>query len=262
MPDPTRSAVPEGFHETHTVETPEQTNIEFTVAGVGSRALAFLLDSLIEGAVVLIVLIVLALFSSLSGAALRAAGAWVLAAVIILAFLLYYGYFAIFEYLWNGQTPGKRVIGIRVIKDSGRRLTAFETISRNLLRIVDQLPAFYAAGIITALLNRQNKRIGDLVTGAIVVRERKPAELRPGWPSDLNAAPPRAPLGAERLSEDDLILIESFLARRSQLAPDIRWRMANEVLRRVESKLNFRPEERAGIEHLLEAAVAERRGGM
>ena len=260
--DPNRSAVPHAFQETHTVETPEQTNIEFTVAGVGSRALAFLVDSLIEGGVIMIGLILLGVFTSFSVAALRVTGAWVLAAFLLAAFLLYYGYFALFEFFWNGQTPGKRIVGIRVIKDSGRRLSAFETIGRNLLRIVDQLPGFYAVGILTSLLNRQNKRLGDLVAGAIVVRERKRAELTPSWHADQTTAKARGPLGAERLTDDELILIESFLARRWQLDPTIRWRMADEILRRLEGKLSFRPDERAGAEHLLEAAVAERRGGM
>ena len=96
-------------------------------------------------------------------------------------FALYYGYFAAFEILWNGQTPGKRAAGIRVIKESGRPLSAAETIGRNLLRIVDQLPGFYAIGIVTSLLNAQNKRFGDFVAGSIVVRESSLSAMRPSW---------------------------------------------------------------------------------
>ena len=195
-------------------------------------------------------------------AKVRAANVWVAAGLIIAGFLLYYGYFIFFEILWNGQTPGKRSVGIRVIKDSGRRLSALETIARNLLRIVDQLPGFYALGVTVSLLNSRNKRLGDLVAGSIVIRERSGSRAQTqNAPSNATGLRPRAPMGADRLSEDELILIESFLERRWELDPGIRWRMANEILLRVENKLNFAPEERAGAEHLLEAAAQERRGG-
>ncbi len=245
------------FSESHSIETPEQTNIEFTVAGVGSRALALLIDSLIQTAVGLVAFISFTLFAK--GPAM---GIWGITATVIVIFLLYYGYFTLFEIFWNGQTPGKRKVGIRVIKDTGRRLSALETIARNLLRIVDQLPGFYAVGIAVSLLNKQNKRIGDLVAGSLVVREGSGAQhMQPDWYDQTPARVRSIPLGAERLSEEDVILIESFLQRRYELDPGIRWRMANQIFRRVESKLTLSAEERPGVEHLLEAAVHERRGG-
>ena len=188
-------------------------------------------------------------------------GSWMIAGVLTAVFLLFYGYFLFFEILWSGQTPGKRAIGIRVIKDSGRPLSPSESIGRNLLRIVDQMPGFYGVGIVVALLNRQNKRLGDFVAGSLVVREVSLAELKPSW-NHLEWQPaPHAPLGAARLSDDDLILIESFLQRRHDLAPEIRRRIAAEIFSRVESKLTVSAEERPEIERLLEAAVHERRAG-
>jgi uncharacterized RDD family membrane protein YckC len=246
------------FDETHRVETPEQTHIEFTVAGVGSRGLALAIDTLIQ--FVVFALLFAGVFSLGAGGKLRAANVWVAAALIVAGFLLYYGYFIFFEIVWSGQTPGKRSLGIRVIKDSGRRLSALETIARNLLRIVDQLPGFYAVGMFVCLLNSRNKRLGDLVAGSIVIREQSASRARTRN-SDLDAARLRArpSMGADRLTDDELILIESFLDRRWELEPGIRWRMANDIFRRVEGKLNFAPEERAAVEHLLEAAVDERR---
>src|ERR1700728_4001591 len=128
----------------HTIETPEQLRLDFAVAGIGSRFLALAIDSLIQIAVVVLAVIALAVVGTTRLLALRGQSlVWLLAVIGVLFFLLFFGYFAIFEILWNGQTPGKRMIGIRVVKDSGRPLTAAESIGRNLLRIVDQLPGFY-----------------------------------------------------------------------------------------------------------------------
>jgi uncharacterized RDD family membrane protein YckC len=248
------------FSERHSIETPEQIHIEFTVAGVGTRALALIIDSLIQGACGLVLMLVLVLIGISLRPAVRGSLTWAVAAVILAGFLLYYGYFIVFEILWNGQTPGKRRIGIRVIKDTGRRLTALETVARNLLRIVDQLPGFYAIGILASVMNKQNKRIGDLVAGALVIREASPQQLKRRWYVEDRAGEPGIPLGAERLSDEDLILVESFLGRRFELDPDTRSRMASQIFSRLESKLTVSDRDRAGVERLLETVVAERRG--
>jgi uncharacterized RDD family membrane protein YckC len=96
-------------------------------------------------------------------------------------FFLYFGYFALFEIIWNGQTPGKRKAGIRVIKDSGRPLTPAESIARNLMRIADWLPVFYAVGMLFTILTKENKRLGDLIAGSLVVRESSFTDLKPAW---------------------------------------------------------------------------------
>ena len=88
------------------------------------------------------------------------AGNWFLAGVTFFFFLLFWGYFSLFEAFWNGQTPGKRLLKIRVIKDSGRSITLFEALARNLLRIVDYFPGLYLTGVITMLCNRSQKRLG------------------------------------------------------------------------------------------------------
>lgn len=245
------------MNESHSVETPEQTNIEFTVAGIGSRALALTIDSAIQACAIFVLLVVGGIFLG----ARVFGGIWVTAALVIAGFLLYYGYFALFEIFWNGQTPGKRQIGIRVIKDTGRRLTALETIARNLLRIIDQLPGFYGVGMFVSLLNRQNKRLGDLVTGALVIREGSRSAPNPAWYLQSSTTRERrAPMGANLLTDEDVILIESFLQRRYELEPAIRYRMASQIFSRIERKLTISADDRGGVEHLLEAAVQERRG--
>src|SRR5260370_34105330 len=128
------------FADKLTIETPEQTALEFAVAGIGSRFLALSLDSLIQMRVGFVAGIGGSIAIGLISAAVPTAGMWGFAVLILFFFLLYFGYFALFEIIWNGQTPGKRKAGIRVFKDSGRPLTAAVSTGRNLIRIFDWLP--------------------------------------------------------------------------------------------------------------------------
>lgn len=188
------------------------------------------------------------------------AGIWAGAVLILFYFFLYFGYFPVFEILWNGQTPGKRKAGIRVIKDSGRPLTPSETIGRNLMRIVDWLPFFYAVGMVSAFLTKGNKRLGDLVVGSLVVRETALSELQPVWqPAPGPASVSWGPLGAARLSPEECALVDSFLSRRSALEAGVRYRMAEEVFRRLKSKLTIPAENTLSTEKILEALAYERR---
>jgi uncharacterized RDD family membrane protein YckC len=225
------------FADKLTIETPEQTSLDFAIAGIGSRFIALALDMLIQTAIGLVVGIggglIIAALSSLG----PKASLWGAAILILFFFLLYFGYFAFFEIIWNGQTPGKRRAGIRVIKDSGRPLTAAESIGRNLMRIVDWMPGFYAVGIVSALVTKENKRLGDLVAGSLVVRESSFSEIRPNWQTaEASTGPAAVPLGAMHLSSDESALVDSFLNRRFDLEPGVRFRMADEILRRVKVK--------------------------
>ena len=151
-----------------TIDTPEQVPLEFMLAGIGSRFMAAFLDILIE-AVVYLALFLLTLLWWSSGWLTGSRSIWWSALISLVAFCLNWGYYAVFEALWKGQTPGKRWAGIRVIKDSGRPITVFEAISRNLIRFVDFLPLFYGIGVITMLLNQKHRRLGDYVAGTLVV---------------------------------------------------------------------------------------------
>jgi uncharacterized RDD family membrane protein YckC len=260
---PDRVPRPASLSDTHTIETPEQIPLQFAVAGIGSRFLALAIDTLIQAGLAFVVLLVV-FFSRTAGAFAGFSDQWEVALLILSVFLLMYGYFTCFEILWNGQTPGKRMIGLRVVKISGRPLTPAETIGRNLMRIVDSLPAFYAVGVIAALTNPQNKRLGDFVAGSIVVREGSLKEMMPVWqasPTEMSqaaAGAPLAPLGAHALSMEELTLIDTFLHRRHNLAPDVRARMASEILERVRPKLSLPPGD-ASAESILESAAYQRR---
>jgi uncharacterized RDD family membrane protein YckC len=257
---------PESITDGLTIETPEQMTVEFKVAGIGSRFLAMAVDTLIQiGIGIVLLLIFVALATGGAFTWMRGSAVWIGGAAVAIVFLLTFGYFAIFEIMWNGQTPGKRVIGIRVVKDSGRPLTPPETIGRNLLRIVDQLPAFYALGIVVALCNAQNRRLGDFLAGSIVVREGSLAEIKPVWQARETPPAPSGPVpilpvaGVSSLSIEDLVLMDTFLNRRSDLSADVRARMADEILRKLAPKLSLPPLGDRSAESILETLAYQRR---
>ena len=145
----------------------------------------------------------------------RSGGPWFLAVIVIAAFLLFYGYFAGFEAFWHGQTPGKRLIGLRVLSVTGRPARIDEAILRNLLRVIDQLPGVYAIGIVTMLVSSRNQRLGDLAAGTVVVHEK--ALSAPV----MTVATPAAGVAwtGGGLTEAELLLVETFLQRRHEIEP-------------------------------------------
>lgn len=250
----------ESYTEKLTIETPEQTSLDFAIAGIGSRFLALALDTLIQMLVGFIVGIGGGMLVAALTAAAPKSAIWGTAILVLFFFLLYFGYYAFFEIIWNGQTPGKRKAGIRVIKDSGRPLTPAESIARNLLRMVDWLPGFYAIGIASALLTKENKRLGDLVAGSLVVRESSFSGLKQVWQTPrAPSVPGSAPLGAANLTLEESALIDSFLTRRSELDLDVRARMAEQILQRIRPKLTLPGDNSLSTETILENLAYERR---
>jgi uncharacterized RDD family membrane protein YckC len=232
-----------------TIDTPEQVALEFPLAGIGSRFLAVFADSLLQVAA----FVVLQLASAyLVPDRLRhlAADKWITAGIIIFAFCLYWGYYAFFETLWNGQTPGKRMAKIRVIKDSGRPITAFEAIARNLLRVIDQIPGFYGVAVIVAFLNKRNRRLGDFVAGTVVVHERKEDDAQTIWTMPVLSTPQTIDVSA--LTTEDLQVIEAFLARRLDLSLDVRQATATRLADLFAARLNLPAEARGSNEDFLE----------
>jgi hypothetical protein len=114
--------------------------------------------------------------------------------------------------------------------------------------------------MVSAFLTKGNKRLGDLVVGSLVVRETSLSDLKPAWQTaPASVSSPFGPLGADRLSPEDCALIDSFLNRRSALEVDVRFRMAEEVLRRLKPKLMLPAESTLSTEKILEALAYERR---
>lgn len=240
-----------------TIETPEQVHLEFVLADIGSRFMAVFADTLIQF-VLYIALIIIDQFA-LQGAIFSWSRyqVWMVAVLIFVYFCIYWGYYAAFEALWNGQTPGKRWAGIRVIKETGRAINVFEAITRNLVRVIDFIPGIYAVGIVTMLLNSKNRRLGDFAAGTLVVHDRKAKE------SDLffNTAEKKGEFTvyqAGRLGVPEVELIETFLARRLDIPPEVRMQSATRIADMICTKLGIDPHARpADTENFLEVIVRE-----
>jgi uncharacterized RDD family membrane protein YckC len=246
---------PRSYGDQLNIDTPEQVELEFAVAGIGSRFVAVLLDHLVQvGIVLLMSFASVFLFGAIANRA-STMGKWFIAIFIAMNFLIIWGYFTLFEAFWNGQTLGKRVMKLRVIKDSGRQITFFEALSRNLLRFVDYLPAFYLVGVITMLCTKRHQRLGDLTAGTIVVHERSDEQpLLIGRSSSIvpvnvafDAVPANvaaqsiASLPADavaKLSPDDLLLIETFFARALDLGLTTRAEIAAKIATQMAVKMS------------------------
>lgn len=206
---------PQGHH----VVTPEAVPLALDLAGLGSRMIA----TLIDGAIQFGIFFGVALF--LAGTGIRGIPAFVL--VIVVVFLLFWGYFIAFEGLWDGRTPGKRAQRLRVVRVDGQPVGWTNVVVRNLLRVVDLLPGNYAVGAMFMLLGRRSQRLGDLAAGTLVVRERKP-EVPTPLRLDATGATGRG-LDAAGLGEREYALLRSFLERRPTLDPAARRDLAAQV---------------------------------
>ncbi len=257
------------------IETPELVALEFPIAGLGSRALAVAIDYCLQVVVFFVVLMLAALLAGHASPRARLSPVWTEAFAILIPFLLQWGYFALFEGLWNGQTPGKRLLKLRVIEGNGRSATFFESVTRNFLRAVDMLPGFYAVGAVSMLVTRREQRLGDLVANTLVVHERSLEEpVSDGGGGRLitaavfTAPAPRVSAASVRalpadavakLSLPELHAIENFLARRLDLPMDARAALGAKMRARALTQTGLEPPEGIGTETFLEQLAAERR---
>jgi uncharacterized RDD family membrane protein YckC len=171
---------------------------------------------------------------------------WVVAIFGVLLSIFYWGYYVFFEMLWNGQSPGKRWVGLRVIRTDGTPVTLSEVLIRNLVRIVDFLPAMYGAGIVTMFIDKQSRRLGDLAAGTLVIHDRAPISIqdlstrrRASLRTEGLTVPFLEGFPVERLTNNDLNMIENFLQRREQLTH--RDRLAVQILNTLHSRLGLPP---------------------
>jgi len=228
------------------IETPERVPLHFALASIGNRFLACAIDHTIQILVLLLMIIAFTIVGNYSsfGERLTNAPKWVLAVAIIFVFLILSGYFAFFEWLWSGQTPGKRWMKLRVIREDGRPVTFWEASVRNLLRSFDMMPApFYSIGLISVFSSARDQRVGDMVAGTVVVREREaeaPAFAKvfaaPISDGALRRTFKPVPFTADlnNLSESEIAVVETFLRRRWDLTEAPRqwmaWRVAMPIM--------------------------------
>ncbi len=227
------------------IETPEHVQFSYELAGLGSRFLALVLDTLIQGAGLLVVLILLSAANQLLNWTFpdlgEVAGLPITMLIVVFSVeLLRLAYFIVFELIWNGQTPGKRIGGMRVIRAGGGAIGFAASALRNILRFVDSFPILYLAGGTFAFFTRANQRIGDLAAGTIVVKERLweyPGEAAAAElgeePGDLaeagDPAVRRARGYVSSLSAEQIRTVRRFIERRSELSADMRSQLATRI---------------------------------
>src|SRR6058998_2518096 len=232
--------------ETLVIETPERVPLHFALASIGNRFIACAIDHTIQAVTLIAVVIIFLIIADVSdvGHRLTSAPKWVIALLIVFVFLLLSGYFAFFEWIWNGQTPGKRWLKLRVIRQDGRPISFFEAMVRNLLREFDIMPfPFYSVGLISVFATERDQRVGDLVAGTVVVREREAeapafAEVFASPVSDpamrRSCKPVQFTADVNNLTEQEISVVESFLRRRWDLKDYPRqwmaWRVAMPIL--------------------------------
>ena len=235
------------FDEFLNIDTPENVVFGYEVVGIGSRFMAALVDTLL---IVLLQLVCLGgiTFLLLILGVVFDENSWLVALFILLSFILLWGYYIFFEVMWNGQSPGKRWVDIRVIRRDGLPVTAAEVIVRNLVRLIDFIPAFYGVGVVTMFIDNQSRRLGDMAAGTIVVREQEAVTLDslalgtlrqlptfkiydPMLMTELNSWP------VERLEGSDIERLETFLSRYGELVNGDR--LAQQLLKTVLVKLEM-----------------------
>lgn len=231
------------------IETPERVPLHFALASIGNRFLACALDHAIQIIAMILMLIAFSIIANYSsfGEQLSSAPKWVTALLIVVLFLIFSGYFTFFEWMWNGQTPGKRLLKLRVIREDGRPVTFWEAAVRNLMRSMDMMPApFYSIGLISVFLSHSDQRVGDMVAGTVVVREREaeaPAFTKV-FSTDVSDPALRRAFPAVQFSgslmalkETEIEVVETFLRRRWDLANVARqwmaWRVALPLMYKV-----------------------------
>jgi uncharacterized RDD family membrane protein YckC len=215
-----------GVQETLRIATPEGVSLELPLAGLGSRFVALLVDTLLQG--VVFVLLVFALIVADAGGF---AGAAVLALAV---FALLFVYPVAFELGAAGRTPGKRWSNLRVVCDDGSPVTFRSSALRNVLRLVDILPGLYLVGAAAIFATRKNQRLGDLAAGTLVVREPRAAAVAgPAVPVEA-AEPGELPAwDVSGLSDAELAALRRFLERRSALDAVPRNLLARDLAERL-----------------------------
>ena len=245
------------YEDRISVATPEGVTLEATLAGVGSRFVAGVIDQLLRWSVLLALVTLLAVLEEDIGNGFSGAG---VVTIIVAVFFVQFGYDVLFEVLASGRTPGKRWTGLRVVKKGGTPVGFLASALRNILRIVDSLPGFYLVGILSVMFTANNQRLGDLAAGTIVVRERRQSTALP--PSPVFSGPATADSAlydVSAVSAEELATVRRFLDRRATLTPEARDRLARDMATRLGPKVvgpsrQWEPE--AFLEYLVAAKAA------
>ncbi len=236
------------------VETPEHVVLDYEVAGLGSRAFAALLDLLILAAWMVAILLLVSWLLPGSG--------WTGALLGIIVFVSWWGYFTFFEGFRGGQTPGKRRAGIRVVSETGHAITFGAAATRNLVRVADFLPPPYLIGALFVAIHPRARRLGDLVAGTVVVRDRPAEALQPTAAALTTAATDGDELtGVPELADEEFRLLREFTERAATLPAEVRGRVAARLTERLAARFPVRePDPEAFLAAIYQEELGRRRG--
>lgn len=243
------------FEDRYVTPTPEGVSLDVVLAGLGSRFSAFLVDFILQ--IIAYVIVLLAVFFAVSGngetSTLVESGT-----LIAVGGLIFFGYFIVCEMLWSGRSIGKRAAGIRVVNRNGLPVGFLTSLLRNIARLIDILPiipAPYLVGSVAILASPNNQRLGDMLAGTIVIRERHAADRirrdsshhnldswsrasTVGGPLTANGLPPElASWDVSAVSDDEAALVRQFLSRRWEYAPAARERLATTLADRLRPRV-------------------------
>ena len=227
----------------YSVETPEQIDLLYDIAGIGSRFLAALIDHILIGIILSLLCVGAALAADQLTSGLDPALVGAIFGIGIFLFLC--AYYIFFETTWNGQTPGKRVVGIRMVRTGGRPLGFLGSTIRNFIRLADFLPALYGVGALVMFIDRRSRRLGDLAAGALAVKERKTVTLAMLSGPEAETGPPVPAANALTipnlavLQPADYQAVQAYLLRRASLSMDTRRRLASLLLDGLQRRLGY-----------------------
>ena len=230
-----------------TIATPEGLEVDLVLAGLGSRSVARLVDSLIQ----IVIIIALAVAQAVVSIG------WISAVILVFNFLTLFVYDVLFEVFASGRTPGKQVAGLRVVRSGGQPVGFLASAIRNVVRIVDFLPSLYLIGAITIVATQHNQRLGDLAAGTLVVRERDAQPQAAGWASwSRPTVPVDQVVGwdVSAVTPAEIAAVRSFLDRRLTLPPDVRGRIGYDLAIRLGAKVSGIPSG-AHPEYVLEGVL-------
>lgn len=218
------------------IRTPENLVIEYELAGIGSRTIAMSIDTMIQ---LLIMLILVILFSRVDYKYTASVSSnWIIAGNILLIFLNYWGYFVIFEMLMKGRTPGKKIAGLRTIRENGQPITFMNSFIRNLFRVID-----YVVGIFFIIFSKRYKRIGDYAAGTVVIKEMKLKKKSKKSARNFtieqisNKINDSNYVNYIRITNKEYTVLKKFLARKKKMTKDSRVAMTKNLAQYFRNKV-------------------------
>jgi len=217
-----------------TITTPEHVNIRLEPAGSGSRFLAIMIDAVIIQAIASVIYLV----------AVNVVPRLVAAAIFVTAtFILTSGWHVYFEVKRHGRTPGKRALSLRVIDARGLPVSLYQSIVRNMARIVDFIPAFYGVGALVSMLRGDRKRLGDVLADTLVIRESQPLAYRGELGAERQFNTLRTPrtlrLIRHRVSLEEREFLLALCLRAQKMSPAARYDLMEEVAKTYREKLDI-----------------------